>query len=140
MVTPGARRASVRYLQEKYSVSERRACRATGYHRSMVRYRSRRPDDTELRQDINDLALKFPRNGYLQLHDRLARSGKRHNRKKIYRIYREEGLQVPKRKKKRSRSQPRSPGEAEHPERALVDGLRQRLLARRPTAPLPERP
>ena len=109
MLTPGARRASVRYLQEKYSVSERRACRATGYHRSMVRYRSRRPDDTELRQDINDLALKFPRNGYLQLHDRLARSGKRHNRKKIYRIYREEGLQVPKRKKKRSRSQPRRP-------------------------------
>lgn len=109
MVTPDARRASARHLQEKYGLSERRACRATGYHRSMVRYRSLRPDDSELRRDLNELALRFPRYGYPLLHDRLARSGKYHNIKKVYRIYCEEGLQVRRRKKKRSRSQPRQP-------------------------------
>ena len=53
--------------------------------------------------------MKFPRYGYRQLGDRLRRSGERHNEKKIYRVYREEGLQVRRRKKKRARSGPRRP-------------------------------
>ena len=109
MVTPGARRASARYLQDKYGLSERRACRTTGFHRAMVRYRSRRPDDGPLRRDLNELALRFPRYGYRQLGDRIRRRGQRHNWKKIYRIYCEEQLQVRKRKKKRARSGPRRP-------------------------------
>ena len=75
----------------------------------MVRYESRRPDDGELRGQLNELALRFPRYGYRQLGDRIRRQIKRHNWKKIYRVYCEEQLQVRKRKKKRARGGPRRP-------------------------------
>ncbi len=75
MVTPGARRASARYLQDKYGVSERRACRATSFHRSVVRYRTVRPDDELPRSQLHEFAGRFPRYGYLQLNDRLLRQG-----------------------------------------------------------------
>jgi len=109
MVTPGARRAAARYLQDKYGISERRACTTTGFHRSVVRYQATRPDDWGLRQHLRELAAIYPRYGYLRLGDRLRRKGEHHNHKKIYRVYCEEGLQVRKRKKKRARSQPRRP-------------------------------
>ena len=75
----------------------------------MVRYRSRRPDDGDLRRKLNELALRFPRYGYRQLGDRVRRQGDYHNWKKIYRVYREEELQVRRRKKKRARGGPRRP-------------------------------
>ena len=75
----------------------------------MVRYRSRRPDDADLRRQLNELAQRFPRYGYRQLGDRIRRRGQHHNWKKIYRVYREEQLQVRKRKKKRARGGPRRP-------------------------------
>jgi putative transposase len=75
----------------------------------MVRYRSIRPDDGDLRRQLNELALRFPRYGYRQLGDRIRRQGDRHNWKKIYRVYREEALQVRRRKKKRARGGPRRP-------------------------------
>ena len=90
-------------------MSERRACRVLRIHRSVARYQARRPDDGELRGQLNELALKYTRHGYLQLGDRLRRQGHHHNHKKIYRVYCEEELQIRKRKKKRSRSQPRRP-------------------------------
>jgi putative transposase len=109
MVTPGARRAAARSLREKYGISKRRACSTTGFHRSVVRYQPTRPDDQGLRRSLRDLAAHFPRYGYLRLGDRLRRQGEHHNHKKVYRVYCEEDLQVRKRKKKRSRSQPRRP-------------------------------
>lgn len=109
MVMPGARRVSTRYIQSKYGFSERRACQTAGVHRSMVRYRSRRPDDGDLRRLLNELALRFSRYGYRQLGDRIRRQGHRHNFKKIYRVYCEEQLQVRRRKKKRARGGPRRP-------------------------------
>jgi putative transposase len=42
MVTPSRRRSVVEHLRSAYQVSERRACRATGFHRSSQRYRTRR--------------------------------------------------------------------------------------------------
>jgi putative transposase len=110
MVTPGARRATARFLQDKYGQSERRACQVLRVHRSVVRYELRRPDDRVLRGQLNELALRFPRYGYQRLGDRVRRLyDDHHNHKKIYRVYREEGLQVRRRKKKRARSQPRRP-------------------------------
>ena len=46
----------VRHLQGAYAVGERRACQATGFHRSSQRYRSRRDPQTELRVRLRDLA------------------------------------------------------------------------------------
>ena len=39
MVTPAARRAWAVWVQEAFRVSVRRACRATGVHRSLLAYR-----------------------------------------------------------------------------------------------------
>jgi putative transposase len=52
VVTPAARRSVVVHLTGAHGVSERRACMATGFDRSSVRYRSVRPDDAEARAAI----------------------------------------------------------------------------------------
>lgn len=109
MVKPGARRAAARFVQERFDVSERRACSTVLANRSTVRYRSRRPPDTELRRILIELAVKFPRRGYRQLWDRLRRRGRHVNHKKVYRLYREEGLQVRRRRRRRIRGAPRRP-------------------------------
>ena len=55
-MTPAARRDAVAHLREIHAVSERRACRAIGVDRSMVRYRSVRADDTAIRERLRALA------------------------------------------------------------------------------------
>lgn len=86
---------------ERYGVSERRGCRLMGLARSTWQYRSRRPDDGELRERLRELAAKLPRYGYKRLCRCLRRNGVVVNNKKIYRLYREEGLTVRKRARKR---------------------------------------
>lgn len=86
---------------ERYGVSERRGCRLMGLARSTWQYRSGRPDDGELRERLRELAAKLPRYGYKRLCRRLRRNGVVVNHKKIYRLYREEGLMVRKRARKR---------------------------------------
>jgi putative transposase len=78
-------------------VSERRACSALGIDRSTVRYRSRRPDDAEIRQRIRTLAAGRRRFGYRRLHFLLEKEGCKMNLKRFRRLYREEGLVVRKR-------------------------------------------
>ena len=56
MVTPAAKREAVAHLRTAFDMSERRACRTIDCMRMTVRYRSRRPDDTELRQRLRALA------------------------------------------------------------------------------------
>ena len=100
-MTPAARRREAAYAIERYVVSERRVCRLFGLARSTWQYRSRRPADTELRERLRDLAAKLPRYGYKRLCRRLRKNGETVNHKKIYRLYREEGLMVRKRARKR---------------------------------------
>jgi putative transposase len=103
MVTPSRRRRVVEHLRVAYQVSERRACRATGFHRSSQRYRSRRDPQAELRMRLKELAAARVRHGYRRLHVLLRREGWRVNAKRIHRLYREEGLAIrpklPKRKR-----------------------------------------
>ena len=94
MVTPAARREAVGYLRKVYEMSERRACRTAGADRTMVRYRSKRPDDGPLRERMVDLAHERRRFGYRRLHVILKSEGLVVNRKKTQRIYREEGVKV----------------------------------------------
>jgi len=91
-------------LQERLSVSERRACRITGQHRSTQRHRPRMTDrDDALRARLRDLSRKHPRWGYRRAWASLRGEGWVANRKKIQRIWREEGLRVPARRRKRQR-------------------------------------
>jgi putative transposase len=92
----------VQWVREHYSVSERRACRLGGIGRSSLRYRKRaRSDEPSLRQRLRDLAAARPRFGYRRLHALLRREGVIINHKRIARLYREEGLAVRRRTRKR---------------------------------------
>ena len=50
MVRPAAKREAVAHLREHFQMSERRACSLLAADRKMIRYRSRRPPETELRE------------------------------------------------------------------------------------------
>lgn len=98
---PAQRRVAVTYTQERFRVSQRRACRIVGGARSTIRYRSRRrEDDDGLRSRLRKLAEQRPRFGYRRLHVLLRRAGIIVNHKRIERLYREEGLAVRRRRRK----------------------------------------
>ena len=101
MVTPAARRTAVGQLQERFTVSERCACRLVGAARSTVRYQPRRNDDGALVERLRELARQRPRFGYRRLHALLRREGEVVNHKRVYRVYRATGLALPRRKRKR---------------------------------------
>jgi len=67
----------------------------------MIRYRSKRPPDTELRARLRDLANQRRRFGYRRLFILLREQGEPSGVNRIYRLYREEGLTVRKRKPRR---------------------------------------
>src|ERR1035437_882798 len=67
----------------------------------MIRYRSCRPPDTALRTQLRDLANERERFGYRRLFVLLRRDGEASGINRIYRLYREEGLTVPKRRARR---------------------------------------
>jgi len=91
-------------LQERLRVSERRACRITGQHRSTQRREPRRGDrDEALRARLRELSREHPRWGYRRAWAFLREEGWRVNRKKIQRLWREEGLRVPAKRRKRRR-------------------------------------
>ena len=94
MVTPAAKREAVAHLRSAFDMSERRACSTIGCVRMTVRYRSRRPDDAELRQRLRALAHERRRFGYRRLHVLLRREGFAVNHKRLFRLYREERLMV----------------------------------------------
>jgi len=77
--------------------SQRRACGLVGLEPKTYRYVSRRSDDGLVRQRLKELALERRRFGYRRLHILLRREGVLVNRKKLYRLYREERLTVRKR-------------------------------------------
>jgi putative transposase len=89
---------------EQYRMSERHACRLVSLARSTHRYRARKADrDQELRQQLKELAAKRMRFGYRRLTAMLERQGVEANHKKIYRLYREEGLAMRIRQRRRIR-------------------------------------
>lgn len=103
------KREAVAHLQAEMGLSERRACRITGADRTMIRYRSRRPADTELRARLRDLANERRRFGYRRLFILLRREGEPSGINRIYRLYREEGLTVRKRRARRKALGTRAP-------------------------------
>jgi putative transposase len=94
-------RTEVGYLRSTFGPSERRACELMEIAVSSYRYRSRRQGDGELREKLVALAGEKPRFGYRRLHVLLKRSGERVNHKRVWRVYREVGLCVKRKKRKR---------------------------------------
>jgi putative transposase len=95
-----AKRECVRQLQG-LGLSERRALKLLGMSVSVLRYQPRSDGNSRLRERLKELAGQHRRHGYRMLHSRLRNSGWAINVKRTYRIYREEGLTVRKRRCKK---------------------------------------
>lgn len=92
------------YVEVEYEMSERHACRLLGLGRSTHRYRARRNErDAGLRARLRELASKRMRFGYRRLTAMLVREGIAANHKRVYRLYREEGLAMRIRQRRRIR-------------------------------------
>ena len=91
-------------LVDRLGVSERRACLIAGQHRSTQRRETCvAEDDAALRAALRALSRERPRWGYRRAHARLLEDGWVLNRKRTQRVWREEGLRVPQRRRKRQR-------------------------------------
>lgn len=90
-------------LRVRFGVSERRACKVVGQHRSTQRVDEPVPDDEEqrLRAWLRAFSTRRPRWGWRRAHEAARREGWNVNRKRIQRLWREEGLRVPYRRRKK---------------------------------------
>ena len=94
-------RQDVAHVIEKFAVSERRACELVGVYRGSYRYRHRPDRNVELRQRLLELAGERPRFGYRRLWLLLKDERGPINRKRVQRLYRQAGLKVRRRGRKR---------------------------------------
>jgi putative transposase len=91
-------------LRDRFGVSERWACRVVGQHRSTQRHEPKTADDDAvLRAELRKFSAERPRWGYRRAHHRLRELSWAVNRKRVQRLWRQEGLRVPQRKRKRRR-------------------------------------
>jgi len=106
----------VEYIVTHYALNVRRACRLVKQTRSIQYYRSVKDPRNDLRARMRELAGARVRYGYRRLHVLLKRDGWRLGKNQMYRLYREEQLQLrsklPKRRKmvvlRRERVRPRT--------------------------------
>jgi putative transposase len=129
----------VEYLCKGYRVSERRACRLTRLHRGAYRYRSHKNPWLALRMRMRDIAQARVRYGYRKIRVLLNREGWGVGKSRMQRLYKEEGLglkQRPKRRRRaaerrRERVRPTRPNQAwslDFMADQLIDGRRFRVL------------
>ncbi|WP_379945143.1 IS3 family transposase [Marinobacter sp. LM1] len=136
---PPRKRQLVADLQKRYRVSERQACAVLQFSRASCRYQSVARDSSALSMRIREITLTRLHYGYRRVHVQLQREGWRDNHKRVYRLYRDQGLSLrlkrPKRNKAAKNRQPLQ--RATHPNHiwgmdfvsdALFDGRRLRLL------------
>ena len=96
-------------IRTEYRRSERRACQLAGMGRSSCRYPARRREDRKLRERLRELAGERRRFGYRRLTVLLRREGWTVNPKRVYRLYRIEGLGVRRTQRKRLKAVARMP-------------------------------
>ena len=96
---------AVLHVQDRLSVSQRRACQALGVPRSTQRYRAKQDagEVSRLVGRMHELVRKYPRYGYRMIGAKLRQEGWRVNIKKIYRLWRREGFKVPRKTRKKRR-------------------------------------
>jgi putative transposase len=94
------RREEVHWLWKHFLVSQRRVCELLGVGESSCRYVSRR-NDAALRERLVEAAREKPRWGYRRLQLKLEEQGMHVNHKRVYRVYREAGLMIRRKRRKR---------------------------------------
>lgn len=104
MVGPERKRQAVLHVQDELEVSERRACTTIRQPRSTQRYRGRqRHKDAALVAELRRISAAHPRAGYRMATALLRRAGMEINAKRVQRLWRQEGLKVARRQRKRRR-------------------------------------
>ncbi len=104
MVSPRRKRQAVQQVVAERGLSERHACQLMGLQRSTARYVSHaRTDEAVTVALIRAYAHEQPMYGYRIIAAMLKHDGYRINRKRVYRIWRQEGLQLPRRKRVKRR-------------------------------------
>jgi putative transposase len=96
------RKVEVRWLWSKFLVSQRRICGLLSIAESSCRYVSRKNDEV-LREKLVEAAREEPKWGYRRLQLKLEAQGMQVNHKRVYRVYREAGLLIRRRRRKRLR-------------------------------------
>ena len=104
-------RRDVALVMAEHQLSERHACRLLEVDRSSYRYEPQPDGNAKLREALIGLARQKPRYGYRRLWAILSKRGWEVNIKRIYRLYREQGLMV--RRTRRKRLTRAAPGEAQ---------------------------
>ena len=97
LLRPGSRKKAVTWAMTEKQYNQKRACALAGMDPRVYRRVSKRSTDIDLRDRLKELSSERRRFGYRRLHILLKREGWAVNWKKLYRIYREEGLTVRKR-------------------------------------------
>lgn len=108
MVTPASRSKIVTHIVAQHRLSERHACRLINLSRTAYRYQAVTKQDGPLLERLKELAVLYPRYGYPTLHGMLKGEELVVNRKRTYRLYRQENLQV-RTKKRKKLNRPRIP-------------------------------
>jgi transposase InsO family protein len=104
MAGPERKREAVVHVQHELEVSERRACTTLKQPRSTQRYRGRqRSKDAALAAELRRISAAHPRAGYRMATALLRRAGMEINAKRVQRLWRQGGLKVPRRQRKRAR-------------------------------------
>ncbi len=139
MVRPTVRRQAVGHVCQVLKVSERRACRVLGQHRSTQRRKGTRAEVPGLRQAIVDVAYELPRYGYRRVHFVVQQRGFAVGQRRVRRVYALAGLSVRRRRRKRLKvvvrrprvaaTQPNERWSMDFVHDQLADGRRVRIFA-----------
>ena len=133
MVGPSAKRVAVGWLVDAQTTSLRRACRVVDLSTATWRYqRHGRADNTELLARLQAHAAVRARYGYRRLHTLVAREGVVANHKRVHRVYRDAGLQVRRRRRRRLTRTERLPPASQPRERWSMDFMLDTLADGRP--------
>lgn len=103
-MSPSDRKTAAKVLMQDWGYSQNKGCALAGISKTGFRYTPReREDETYLRERIEELAVKHKKYGYRMIAALLEREGMKVNHKRVHRIWKEEGLQLPRRGPKRKR-------------------------------------
>lgn len=92
------------WLIENYHIATRRACRCVGLGHSMFYYRHHPKDDTLIKMRMREIAQTRVRYGFKRIFILMRREGFMDNHKRMYRIYKAEGLNLRTKRPRRNRS------------------------------------
>ena len=136
-MTPSRRRPVVSYWHDTYRVSERRACRVARLPVSTFRYESMQEPRTALRLRIREIAQTRVRYGYRKIRVLLSREGWKVGKKLVYRLYKEEGLTLrhKPRRKRRAAMHRRERFRPDRTQPSVGFGFRSRPVSGRATLP-----